>query len=371
MRVFNFTFNKFPAKTAEAMYARELSRGFTQNIGNRFMLIVGNVTGDELNTIPHHSIGFKRKKFRTLYYFFWLPYFIFFKVKARRGACFFSNDQFLLASLIIWKKILRFSSLICADWHMFSGSWKDGFIARNADLHISTTEHLRNQIITELGARAEDIQTVHGGVSDEALLERDSLALRKELNLPLDQILVGYIGLFRTLGMEKGILTMVEALTYVPREKNIKMVFVGGKGEEIDFYQKKARELNVEAQCIFVEKVSSGGVMDYQSAMNILVIPYPDLPHYRKYGFPMKTYEYMASGVPILYSNLPIIEEVLRDYGTSFIAGNAQSLAEVVIESLASGQVIEKAKKAKQKSLEYTWKEKAKTILKYMETYEK
>lgn len=371
MRVFNFTFNKFPAKTAEAMYARELSRGFTQNIGNTFMLIVGNVTGDELNTIPHHSIGFKRKKFRTFYYFFWLPYFIFFKAKARRGACFFSNDQFLLASLIIWKKVLRFSSLICADWHMFSGSWKDSFIARNADLHISTTEHLRNQIITELGARAEDIQTVHGGVSEEALLEKDTRVLREKLELPVDQTLVGYIGLFRTLGMEKGILTMIEALTCVPREKNIKMVFVGGKREEIDFYQGKAREMNVEAQCIFVEKVSSCVVMDYQSAMDILVIPYPDLPHYRKYGFPMKTYEYMASGVPIVYSNLPIIEEVLSEYGTSFIAGNAQSLADVLTLRVTGDQIIEKAKKAKLKSRGYTWEEKAKTILKYMETYEK
>jgi glycosyltransferase involved in cell wall biosynthesis len=244
-------------------------------------------------------------------------------------------------------------------------------IAKNADLHISTTEHLRNQIITILGARSEDIQTVHGGVSEEALLEKDTRVLREKLELPVDQTLVGYIGLFRTLRMEKGIITMIEALTYVPREKNIKMVFVGGKGEEIDFYQKKAKELNVEEQCIFIEKVSSDLVMDYQSAMDILVIPYPDLPHYRNYGFPMKTYEYMASGVPIVYSNLPIIEEVLRDYGTSFVAGNAQSLARVVIESMGTDQVIEKAKKAKQKSRGYTWEEKAKTILKYMETYEK
>jgi hypothetical protein len=87
------------------------------------------VTIRRMSLLVFHTtrLGSKGKSFAQCIIFFGCRILFSFRAKARRGACFFSNDQFLLTSLIIWKKVLIFSSVICADWHMFSGSWKDGF----------------------------------------------------------------------------------------------------------------------------------------------------------------------------------------------------------------------------------------------------
>jgi len=86
----------------------------------------------------------------------------------------------------------------------------------------------------------------------------------------------------------------------------------------------------------------------------------------------MKVYEYMASGVPVLYSNLPIIDEVLSGFARAFTPDDPQSLAyelSDIIKNQGGAQHI--AQKAKEKAKEYTWKEKAKTILQFISSYEK
>src|SRR5947207_7501235 len=111
---------------------------------------------------------------------------------------------------------------------------------------------------------------------------------------------------------------MIKSLPYIS-DKSIKMVFVGGiDNKEIEEYRQIAIDLKVEDRTLFLLAVKSFEVPAYEQAMDMLVIPYPDKPHFREYGFPMKIYEYMFSGQPILYSDLPIIDEMLFDCGVSF-----------------------------------------------------
>ena len=49
------------------------------------------------------------------------------------------------------------------------------------------------------------------------------------------------------------------------------------------------------------------------SACDIATMPFPDLPHYRHCMSPLKMFEYMAVGRPILASDLPTIRDVLSE----------------------------------------------------------
>lgn len=184
---------------------------------------------------------------------------------------------------------------------------------------------------------------------------------RKKLKLPEDSFLVGYVGGFRSVGMEKGLNTMIKALPYL--DGKINMVFVGGSKQHIYKYKELAKEKNVAERCIFVEKQRFDEVVEYELAMDVLVIPYPDKHHFRNYGFPMKVWEYMASGRPIVYSNLEIIMEILKERGFPFQPDNELSFADTISSVFQDIEQAEMVAKQNTKDVKaYTWEARAKNV---------
>ncbi len=206
----------------------------------------------------------------------------------------------------------------------------------------------------------------YGGVDIDNYKNIDKNEARKILNLPTDKNIVGYVGLFKTMGMEKGIGTMIESLKNL--SENEIMVFIGGKNEEITEYKKRAQKNGVLERCIFEGRKGFKEVVLYEQASDVLVIPYPDKPHFRLYGFPMKVYEYMASQRPIVYSKLELAEEVLADCGYGFIPDNPKDLAEKIKQAIGTKDADEKVKIAYEKVKNYTWQKKAENIITFIKS---
>ena len=207
---------------------------------------------------------------------------------------------------------------------------------------------------------------VYGGVDIDNYRHIDKNEARKILNLPADKNIVGYVGLFKTMGMEKGISAMIESLKNL--SENEIMIFIGGKDEEIREYKKLAQENGVLERCIFEGRKDFKEVVLYEQASDVLVIPYPDKPHFRLYGFPMKVYEYMVSQRPIVYSKLELAEEVLSDCGYGFIPDDPKDLAEKIKEAVNAKDADEKIKIAYEKVKNYTWQKKAENIVAFIKS---
>ena len=206
----------------------------------------------------------------------------------------------------------------------------------------------------------------YGGVDIDNYRCVDKNEARKTLNLPADKNIIGYVGLFKTMGMEKGINTMIESLKNL--NENEIMIFIGGKDEEIKEYKKIAKENGVLERCIFEGRKDFKEVVLYEQASDVLVIPYPDKPHFRLYGFPMKVYEYMASQRPIVYSKLELVEEILSDCGYGFIPDGPKDLAEKIKEAIGAKDADEKIKIAYEKVKNYTWQKKAENIVAFIKS---
>ena len=189
--------------------------------------------------------------------------------------------------------------------------------------------------------------------------------LKIELGLPKDFI-VGYVGRFKTLEMEKGIAIMIEALSLLSKEN--KMIFVGGEDSEIKDYKTLANRFNVITQCIFVGYESHTKAIKYMEAADVLVIPFPNNSHYAFYASPLKLFEYMASGRPIIASDLPSLREVLNDKNALFFKPeNAADLARA-INMLRSSPMLgyHLSRQALADVREYTWDNRAKKILDFI-----
>jgi len=96
---------------------------------------------------------------------------------------------------------------------------------------------------------------------------------------------------------------------------------------EISEYQKMAKGLGIEKFVVFHGKVSHNEVPLYFRSADFCVFPS------RHEGFPLVVLEAMASGLPIIASNIPIFREVLNkgERGVLFETGSPIALSNSVI----------------------------------------
>ncbi len=361
------TSQKYPSSKADPFFWRSMAEAFQKTLGNDFVFVVRNTASEALPNFHTLSLSLPYR-FRKILYFLVTPFLVMKQDWNGTDRIIFSADPYLLAIFIFWKKTLRLRYRVCSDWHQMFGDWKDSFIASGSDYLITTSERLKGKLVRECGVNPSKALVAYGGTNPTIFNERrtdDALALRTRLNLPEKMYLVGYVGAFKAIGQEKGLRTMIEALPLLPEE--VKMVFVGGSSALINEYCEYAKEQGVDDRCFFLEKKPFPEFMDYELAMDILVIPYPDEPHFRDFGFPMKVWEYMAAGKPIIYSNLEIMAEILLNRGTAFKAGDAHNLAEAVVRVKDAGPIeITRAMQNITDVEAYTWQGRAKHIINFV-----
>lgn len=274
----------------------------------------------------------------------------------------YSRDQFILWFLSFTNKKFVY------EVHSFPG--KPGFyrrIWRRAYKIVTITYGIKN-LIVKRGVDENKVIVASDAVDLEIFgaLSANKDELRDELNLPKDSFIVGYIGKFKTLEMEKGIAIMLEALPMV--DKDIKMIFVGGEELEINNYKTLANRFNVYSQALFFGYQPHSKAIKYMRAADALIIPFPNKPHYAFYASPLKLFEYMASGRPIIASDLPALREILNEKNALFFKPeNAADLAQAV-KMLKSSNMLgyHLSQQALADVKEYTWDKRVGKILEFI-----
>ena len=186
---------------------------------------------------------------------------------------------------------------------------------------------------------------------------------RKTLGLPPHVKLIGYVGAFRTIGMEKGIDIAIHSMKILPEKDSI-LVLVGGHTGDIEFYKKLVKALDIVDRVIFVGRVSFSLVPLYLRAFDVLLAPFPENEHYSYYMSPMKIFEYMAAKKPIISTNLPSLRDIIGNGEAILVApGSAKELSSAINKVLTdtdlSGNL---ANKAYNRALSFTWYDRAKNI---------
>jgi glycosyltransferase involved in cell wall biosynthesis len=189
--------------------------------------------------------------------------------------------------------------------------------------------------------------------------------VRKELGIPASRCIVAYAGHFKTCG-EKGIATLLDALTMAPSGSLVGLL-IGGKPGEIADYQNRFpnapviyREWTTDALC----------VSRWLQSADVLVIPTSRDTLYTRYSFPMKAYDYLALGKPTVVSGLPIIREVMtEEVALTLRPGDAEGLMQA-LERLSSDAVLceRLGRNARDASRQYTWERRAEHILRVLQS---
>lgn len=220
------------------------------------------------------------------------------------------------------------------------------YVYREADAVIAITATLAEEIAELFGRKAEKV--IPDGVGSEFL----NVRRRGKGSYLL------YTGQFFPW---KGVEVFVRSLSYLTGER---AVIVGGSGEALDRLKRLARELGMVGQVEFPGTVSHDQVRKFLEEARIAVLP--NLAGgVSRFTSPLKLFEYMAAGVPIVASDLPALREVLRDRENAILVppGDPEALA-AGIRCLLTDEALAAriAAQAREDAAWYTWENRASRI---------
>ncbi|MFY9942031.1 MAG: glycosyltransferase family 4 protein, partial [Desulfobacterales bacterium] len=147
------------------------------------------------------------------------------------------------------------------------------------------------------------------------------------LELPRNKRLIVYAG---TLEPYQGIDILIEALPRVlDKCQDAFLIVVGGSIEQVDCYRKLATDLGLNGNTRFTGRVAQTIAKQYCAAASVLVSP-------RSGGTntPLKVYEQLSSGIPLVATRVYSHTQVLNDDVAILVAPEPRSLADGIIRAL-------------------------------------
>ena len=136
-------------------------------------------------------------------------------------------------------------------------------------------------------------------------------------------------------------------------------------------YLEQADSAGIPRQMLrFVDRVPNRDVPLWLNALDVAVMPFPETEHYKYSMSPLKLFEYMAAGVPIVASDLPSIREILQHDRNAWLVPpeNPESLGQAILAMLRNpARAARIAKTAKEEVRQYTWRKRAQGILEQLQ----
>src|SRR6266511_3282218 len=252
-----------------------------------------------------------------------------------------------------------------AEWR----GLKLGGLARRRERAVLLGADLRVAVSNEVAAALGDsvpgkpTAVVPNGVDGHlfARLPRRTQA-RTFLGLPDDRPLIGFAGSLRPW---HGLEVAIEALAQLPAA----VLAVAGEGEVQAGLEKRARDLAVADRVLWIGQLPHHLIPGFLVALDAALLPYPALADFS--FSPLKLYEYLAAGVPVVASDLGQIRMALEDgrWGVLVRPSDPSALAEgirvVLADPIRAGEVAAAARRLALK--EHTWERRAHALTELLE----
>ena len=202
--------------------------------------------------------------------------------------------------------------------------WAEKFSASAKDKFICVSEFDRQTGIKNKIAPAQNFITIHHGLNQFKLLEKNQA--RESLKLPKDKIVVGTIANFYP---AKGLIYLIQAAKIVT-EKFPEIIFrIIGFGQLEKKLRAEIASLNLEKNILLGGKA---GAASYLKAFDLFVLSSV------KEGFPFAILEAMSAGLPIVATQVGGVPEMIKDGLNGLVVPPAEppKLAEAIIRLLAN-----------------------------------
>lgn len=204
-----------------------------------------------------------------------------------------------------------------------------------------------------------DVYVVPDGYDDSLFAPQDKAACRAALGLPADAVILAYAGMTFAHRWLDGLLLAAAPLTDV--YPTLRLLLVGGRPHEIAALHQQATALGLAERVQFAGPQPQADVVRCLGAADGLVIPdtVTDMT-----ASPLKLFEYMALGQPLVLPDLPALREVLPpEAGHYFARRNAAALQHALHAALAARDDTAAVQQRRALAVAYTYGRRAEQIL--------
>ena len=169
----------------------------------------------------------------------------------------------------------------------------------------------------------------------------------------------------------KGVDTLLAAMAGLPEAR---LIVLGGRGRPDDpdllACRERARDLGIADRVDFRGFVPHAEVRATIAGAGVAVLPLPDNLMARYFTSPLKLFDYMAAGAPIVASDLPSVREVLGDGDNALLVPpeDPTAMASAIRRLLVNPGLANRLRRAAFEQVRsYTWDTRAARILEALE----
>lgn len=201
---------------------------------------------------------------------------------------------------------------------------------------ISVTPEIKNWLTLDYGIPETKIEIIENGVNSDIFRPIDKKEAVGQLDLDLNYRYVCFVG---GLAPWHGVEYLIEAAPLVLKElPNIKFLIVGD-GPMKDRLMGLVNNLKLSDHFIFTGNVPHAHIPYYIGSSDLCTAPFIPGRNTKTGLSPLKIYEYLACGKPVVASDLSGVREIVTESHGGILVEprNAEDLGQAIIHILTSG----------------------------------
>jgi len=221
--------------------------------------------------------------------------------------------------------------------------WLERTALKASEAVITICPDLRDYAL-EAGVDPERLFLIENSIFDDVRLARDASEIAQEAAGAIDVPpasgpRVVYAGTFEAY---QGLEILVRAFALVlQRQPDAQLLMAGGRADQIEQLERLARDLGAGKRCVFKGRVSKAAAMGLLESADVLVSP-------RSEGTntPLKVYEQLASGKPLVATNIWSHTQVLNDEVCFLVEPEPESMAQGLLRAITDPEAAQQRARA-------------------------
>jgi N-acetyl-alpha-D-glucosaminyl L-malate synthase BshA len=280
---------------------------------------------------------------------FWIK--IFFKLRKINPDIIHVQSILIGIPAVISKKILKIPYIVWLRGSDIYIPWTfkksiSKFVLKNANALIALTNDMKIEIEKTCSRK---ISVIPNGINlgDFETLSREKS--RSRLQIKDEEKVILYVGTLRPI---KGVKYLIKSMKIITKYNARILLLLVGDGVEKKKLENLVKELNLIKNIKFIGTILHERIPEYMQASDVFILP--SLSE----GFPLVSLEAMASGLPIVATNVRGLPEIINNGENGFLVEpkNPEQIAEMVLLLLTDDELRNKiSRNNKEKAKDYNW----------------